>query len=107
MRRFAAAAWPRRLPKSVSFLGMTGDRLVRPSYKQGMAETDDTLFVTEAPEGADHFGRHSTGILPSHVLKRLIRARREIRAGEDMEDSQIQPASSTKAAPTVAAAYST
>jgi dCTP deaminase len=72
---------------------MTGDRLVRPSYKQGMAETDDTLFVTEAPEGADHFGRHSTGILPSHVLKRLIRARREIRAGEDMEDSQIQPAS--------------
>jgi len=58
-----------------------------------MAETDDTLFVTETTDGADNFGRHSTGILPSHVLKRLIRARREIRAGEEMEDSQIQPAS--------------
>ena len=24
------------------------------------------------------YGKHSTGILPSHVLKRLIRARREV-----------------------------
>jgi hypothetical protein len=30
-----------------------------------------------SPE-VDHYGRHSTGILPSHVLRRLIRARREI-----------------------------
>ena len=58
-----------------------------------MAQTDDTLFATESTEGADHFGRYSTGILPSHVLKRLIRGRREIRAAEDIEDSQIQPAS--------------
>ncbi len=36
----------------------------------------------------------STGILPGHVLKRLIRARREDRSPtEDIDDGQIQPAS--------------
>ena len=39
------------------------------------------------------YGRFSTGILPSHVLKRLIRARREILATEEIADAQIQPAS--------------
>jgi dCTP deaminase len=56
-----------------------------------MSGTDDTLFG-EAETG-DHYGRFSTGILPSHVLKRLIRTRREITATEAIEDSQIQPAS--------------
>jgi dCTP deaminase len=42
---------------------------------------------------ASNYGRHSTGILPSHVLKRLIRARREILATEEILDDQIQPAS--------------
>jgi dCTP deaminase len=55
-----------------------------------MTQPDDTLFGDET---ADSYGRHSTGILPSHVLKRLIRARREILATEDIEDEQIQPAS--------------
>ena len=44
-------------------------------------------------EGEDGYGRYSTGILPSHVLKRLIAAGREITATEDFTDAQIQPAS--------------
>ncbi len=55
-----------------------------------MTQPDDMLFGDEA---SDSYGRHSTGILPSHVLRRLIRARREITATEDIEESQIQPAS--------------
>src|SRR6267142_5280439 len=44
--------------------------------------------------GADSpYGKHSTGILPSHVLRRLIRARREVLATEEIGDEQIQPAS--------------
>ena len=46
--------------------------------------------------GADDeagYGRFSTGILPSHVLKRLIASGREITASEDITDAQIQPAS--------------
>ncbi|MEP6830803.1 MAG: 2'-deoxycytidine 5'-triphosphate deaminase [Rhizomicrobium sp.] len=39
------------------------------------------------------YGRFSTGILPSHVLKRLIAAGREIGASEEFTDAQIQPAS--------------
>ncbi len=39
------------------------------------------------------YGRHSTGILPSHILRRLIRQRREILAAEDIGEEQIQPAS--------------
>jgi dCTP deaminase len=44
-------------------------------------------------EDEDGYGRFSTGILPSHVLKRLIAAGREINAREDFTDAQIQPAS--------------
>ena len=57
-----------------------------------MAQIEETLFG-ETAEGGESYGRHSTGILPSHVLKRLIRARREVLASEDIEDAQIQPAS--------------
>ncbi len=39
------------------------------------------------------YGRFSTGILPSHVLKRLIAQGREILADEPFLDAQIQPAS--------------
>ena len=39
------------------------------------------------------YGRFSTGILPSHVLKRLIAAGREILADEPITQAQIQPAS--------------
>jgi dCTP deaminase len=53
--------------------------------------SEDTLFGGAAD--GETYGRHSTGILPSHVLKRLIRSRREIVAAEDVEDAQIQPAS--------------
>jgi len=44
-------------------------------------------------ESEDGYGRYSTGILPSHVLKRLIGTGREITADEDFIDAQIQPAS--------------
>ena len=50
--------------------------------------SDDGLMLEE--EG---YGRFSTGILPSHILKRLIAAKREILAHEDFIDAQIQPAS--------------
>jgi dCTP deaminase len=39
------------------------------------------------------YGKYSTGILPSHVLRRLIRARREVLATEEIAEEQIQPAS--------------
>src|SRR5215813_6665113 len=54
------------------------------------------LPFDDAPEDTGDvlgFGRHSTGILPSHVLKRLIRARREITSSDLILDEQIQPAS--------------
>jgi dCTP deaminase len=57
-----------------------------------MVDTAENLFG-DGPAEAREFGRHSTGILPSHVLKRLIRARREILAVEDIDDAQLQPAS--------------
>jgi dCTP deaminase len=48
---------------------------------------------TEELIAGDGYGRNSTGILPSHVLKRLIAARREVTASEDFTEAQIQPAS--------------
>lgn len=57
-----------------------------------MAVSEDSLFG----EGADEvrgYGRHSTGILPSHILRREIRARRLIVATEEIIEGQIQPAS--------------
>ncbi|HEY4940506.1 MAG TPA: 2'-deoxycytidine 5'-triphosphate deaminase [Rhizomicrobium sp.] len=57
-----------------------------------MTQHDDTLFG-DADDAGDSYGRYSTGILPSHVLRRLIRARREILATEPIADEQIQPAS--------------
>ena len=56
----------------------------------------DSLPFDEVPDeagAAGPYGRFSTGILPSHILKRLIRSRREILAPEDITDAQIQPAS--------------
>ena len=44
-------------------------------------------------EGEDGYGRFSTGILPSHVLKRLVAAGRELTASEEFTAAQIQPAS--------------
>ena len=58
-----------------------------------MAEAAENLFGEGEVETGEGYGRHSPGILPSHVLKRLIRARREVLAAEEIEDAQIQPAS--------------
>ncbi len=60
---------------------------------QAESDHEDTLFGEVSRAEADTYGRFSTGILPSHVLKRLFRAHREIRATEDIEEGQIQPAS--------------
>ena len=57
-----------------------------------MAQVEEMLF-RETEESGESYGRHSTGILPSHVLKRLIRSRREVVAAEEIEEGQIQPAS--------------
>jgi dCTP deaminase len=54
--------------------------------------SDDTLFGDPPPCDGE-YGRHSTGILPGHILKRLVRAKREVLASEDIEERQIQPAS--------------
>jgi dCTP deaminase len=53
-----------------------------------MAATIETLPSTE-----ESYGRFSTGILPSHVLKRLLDQGREIVAPEPFAPGQIQPAS--------------
>jgi dCTP deaminase len=59
-----------------------------------MTDIEDSLFGQETPEGgAENDGRYSTGIVPSHVLRQLIRARREIIAAEEIDAAQIQPAS--------------
>src|SRR5580692_4734651 len=54
------------------------------------------LPFDDAPnEGASEgpYGKFSTGILPSNILKRLIRARREVLATDEITEEQIQPAS--------------
>jgi dCTP deaminase len=56
-----------------------------------MNAIDENLFGDG--RDAESYGRYSTGILPSHVVRRLIRARREIIATEEITDSQLQPAS--------------
>jgi len=57
-----------------------------------MALSEDTLFGENADD-VRGYGRHSTGILPSHILKREIRAKRLIVSTEDICDGQVQPAS--------------
>lgn len=53
-----------------------------------MAATIETLNPAD-----ESYGRFSTGILPSHVLKRLLDQGREITASEPFASGQIQPAS--------------
>ncbi len=53
-----------------------------------MAATLETLHSAE-----ESYGRFSTGILPSHVLKRLLDQGREVTAAEPFAPGQIQPAS--------------
>ena len=53
-----------------------------------MAATLETLNHAD-----ESYGRFSTGILPSHVLKRLLDQGREIAASEPFAPGQIQPAS--------------
>ena len=57
-----------------------------------MALIGETLFG-EGTDDIRGYGRNSTGILPSHVLKREIRAKRLIVSAEEVSESQIQPAS--------------
>ena len=54
-----------------------------------MAATLETLH----PPSDESYGRFSTGILPSHVLRRLLDQGREITASEPFAQGQIQPAS--------------
>jgi dCTP deaminase len=56
-----------------------------------MAATLETLHP--ASPGDESYGRFSTGILPSHVLQRLLDQGREITASEPFASGQIQPAS--------------
>ena len=53
-----------------------------------MAATLETLHPAD-----ESYGRFSTGILPSHVLTRLLEQGREITASEPFAKGQIQPAS--------------
>src|SRR5579871_6769974 len=54
--------------------------------------SEGSLFARDEQDSESE-GRYSTGIVPSHLLKQFVRARREIIATEDIEESQIQPAS--------------
>jgi dCTP deaminase len=45
------------------------------------------------PIPAESFGRHASGILPSHVLEQLVADGREVIASEPLTPGQIQPAS--------------
>ena len=57
-----------------------------------MAAALETLNqADESPN--ESYGRFSTGILPSHVLKRLLDQGREVTASEPFAPGQIQPAS--------------
>jgi dCTP deaminase len=62
-----------------------------------MAQTPNNLFEAKAPSEGDvpteGYGRFATGIVPSHILRREIRAKRLVVASEDIEETQIQPAS--------------
>ena len=57
-----------------------------------MAATVETLIPPNGI-GDESYGRFSTGILPSHVLKRLLDQGREVTASEPFAPGQIQPAS--------------
>jgi dCTP deaminase len=46
-----------------------------------------------SPIPAENFGRHASGILPSHVLERLIANGREVIPAEPLVPGQVQPAS--------------
>ncbi|HWM61667.1 MAG TPA: 2'-deoxycytidine 5'-triphosphate deaminase, partial [Rhizomicrobium sp.] len=52
-----------------------------------------TLETLHSLSGEESYGRFSTGILPSHVLKRLLDQGRELTASEAFAPGQIQPAS--------------
>jgi len=58
-----------------------------------MTNEESSLFQEEQGGSGESEGRYTTGIVPSHILKQLVRAHREIVATEDIEPSQIQPAS--------------
>ena len=59
-----------------------------------MAATLETLHSATGDESpSESYGRFSTGILPSHVLTRLLQQGREITASEPFASGQIQPAS--------------
>ena len=60
-----------------------------------MAQADKSLFETETSEeaGQNPYGRFTTGILPSHILKRVIQNRRFVLSTEDLLENQFQPAS--------------
>jgi dCTP deaminase len=61
-----------------------------------MADAAENLFGEEA-YSTEKYGRNSTGILPSHMLRRLIKTRRQILPVDELhsaiDDAQIQPAS--------------
>ena len=97
-RPSSAAAWPRRLGISVSFLAeraVTGRPAEQRPISAAMTATEENLFgKRRIRRRRAAMAAISTGILPSHVLKRLIaRAARDRWPTEDFDDAQIQPAS--------------
>jgi dCTP deaminase len=61
--------------------------------KMSMAEISGFPVDKDENQSESPYGRNSTGILPSHVLRRLITAQREVLASEEITGVQIQPAS--------------
>ena len=77
----------------MGFLARGDDRALGAPYNTAMADSGELLFDEAEAAEAGELGRYSTGILPSHVLRRLIRAHREVVAAEEFDPAQIQPAS--------------
>jgi len=60
-----------------------------------MTNVAEKLF-DDQPAGdvpAEGYGKFSTGIIPSHILRREIRLKKLVVATEEIEEAQIQPAS--------------
>jgi dCTP deaminase len=57
-----------------------------------MAVVNQSLFEGEDEASGNLYGQRSTGILPSHILRRAL-ARKLMMAPEPIEEAQIQPAS--------------
>ncbi|HEX3665398.1 MAG TPA: 2'-deoxycytidine 5'-triphosphate deaminase [Rhizomicrobium sp.] len=91
-----AAASPRPSQRFENFCVSIGDDEGRITaiHRFTLTDTESGLFGEDGQSATGETdGRYSTGIVPSNVLRNLIRVRREIIATEEIDPTQIQPSS--------------